>query len=287
MILVSTCTRLPPHPVALHHAPALGRARRGQRAAEAPERLLVLGAEQQQALSCATARQPARSADRRPRRGRARTAAGSTVVRLAVDPHRPLRRRQSSCMPSTRFHATRRARLGDADARRPAPCGACGRGSRRCRRRSPRPSNGLPEHACRASACRPACGSRCTARRAARRPRCPRPPRTPARARRSARARAPIAHRPGAAVHALVQPLAVPHRPPRDRHAADARRAPRTPSRPARRRRPSASASAGGRRARSGIRPGEAAASRSDGRGPARARRDLHARTISSRQRID
>src|SRR3954470_19569410 len=50
MILVSTCTRLPPDPVALHHSPAVQRAGVGQRAAEAPERHLVLGAEQQQAL---------------------------------------------------------------------------------------------------------------------------------------------------------------------------------------------------------------------------------------------
>src|SRR4051794_18540678 len=51
MVLVSTCTRLPPDPVALHHSAAVEWAGVGQRAAEAPERHLVVGAQQQQALA--------------------------------------------------------------------------------------------------------------------------------------------------------------------------------------------------------------------------------------------
>src|SRR4051794_29267907 len=51
MILVSTCTRLPPGPVALHHSPAVQCAGVGEGAAEATERHLVLGAQQQKALA--------------------------------------------------------------------------------------------------------------------------------------------------------------------------------------------------------------------------------------------
>ena len=137
MILVSTCTRLPPHPVALHHSPAVrsGPAT-GQRAAEAPERHLVLGAQHQQpARLCA--RTATGSQRRSPTAERSSAnGSGSTCVRRAVDPHGPLRasarrraRRRPGSTPPAR--PTRRPRRPPTSARR-SPA----RGSRRCRRRS-------------------------------------------------------------------------------------------------------------------------------------------------------
>src|SRR3954447_18109933 len=122
MILVATCTRLPPGPVALHHSPAVQRSGVGQRAAEAPERHLVLRAQEQEALAVRPHRNrlAAQIPDRREVVGERQRL---DLVRRAVYPHRPLGRVQAVVHAVDQVPRHRPARLGHAHARRPAPGG--------------------------------------------------------------------------------------------------------------------------------------------------------------------
>ena len=129
--------------------------------------------------------------------------------------------RTPSCTPSTRFHATarptRRPRRPPTSARR-----SRARGSRPCRRRSrgPRtaararvPRIGMPPCLRVQMYCAPCGETTSTPSPSSKRRSSPAPRTWPGR----------HPHRPGPPVHPLVQPLAVPHRPPRHRHAADRR----------------------------------------------------------------
>ena len=240
-LLVSTCTSYhrtswrsnTPQPS--RRFPACGSEPR-----EAGERLLVVGGEDEQALAARAHRDglAAQVADRGEVAGERQRP---DVVRRAVDPDGALRVLRPVVHAVDEVPRDARAGLGDPDAGRPAPGGV----ARVVAGRVVDEAEALErpaEHRSRASACRPACASRCTARRGARRPRRPGPPRSAGRAATRRTRPGSIRTAPGRRWRALVQALAVPDRPPRHRHAADARRAPRTASCRPRTRRPSASA---------------------------------------------